>query len=136
MHKIGCFECQVFETNYFDFTKIKLLSFRRQACAIESAARWNPQRDIFVLFASQVGLLHGKPSSPIMQSLGSYQNVHFRRINFRTFSMDTPAEEFFSTDTIFRSKYLIQTFSDVLRLITLYHFGGIYFDLDVIIQKV
>lgn len=71
-----------------------------------------------------------------MQSLRTYPNVHFRRINFRKYSVGTPAEEFLANNTIFQSKYLIQTFSDVLRLITLYHFGGIYFDLDSVIQKV
>lgn len=70
------------------------------------------------------------------ESLRSYPNIHFRRLNFRNYSLGTPAAEFLATDTIFKSKYLVPTFSDILRLITLYHFGGIYFDLDAVILKV
>ncbi|XP_055305832.1 lactosylceramide 4-alpha-galactosyltransferase-like [Sitodiplosis mosellana] len=106
----------------------------RQACAIESAARWNPHRDIFVLFASQVGFSE-ELSSSTMKSLRLYQNIYFRRINFRNYSMGTPAEKFFSKDTIFESEYLIETFSDLLRYLTLYRFGGIYLDTDSVVQQ-
>lgn len=116
--------------------KIALFSiFSRQACAIESTARWNPQRHIFVLFTSQVGFSE-KLSSPIMKSLRIFPNLHFRRIYYREFAMGTPAQDFFTTDQIFQSKYLMETFSDVLRLVTLYRFGGIYLDLNVVVQKV
>ncbi|XP_055305820.1 lactosylceramide 4-alpha-galactosyltransferase-like isoform X2 [Sitodiplosis mosellana] len=106
----------------------------RQACAIESAARCNPDRDVFVLFPSQVGFSHSL-SSPVMKSLRSYRNIHFRRVNFRHYSMGTPAEQFFQTDKIFKSRHFIETFSDLLRYSTLYQFGGIYLDTDTVTQQ-
>ncbi|XP_055305838.1 lactosylceramide 4-alpha-galactosyltransferase-like [Sitodiplosis mosellana] len=70
-----------------------------------------------------------------MKSLRSYQNIHFRRVNYRNYSMGTPAEQFFQTDKIFKSTYFIETFSDLLRYLTLYRFGGIYLDTDTVTQQ-
>lgn len=36
---------------------------------------------------------------------------------------------------LFESKFLVAHTSDLLRLMTLYRFGGIYMDLDVVMQK-
>lgn len=109
--------------------------FRRQACAIESAAKWNPNRDIFILFASPVGFSNNGTVSPIIQALQSYPNIHFRTLNLHTYSENTPAEQWFKTDEIFLSNYLVAHMADYLRFLTLYKFGGIYFDLDVVIQR-
>ncbi|XP_055305844.1 lactosylceramide 4-alpha-galactosyltransferase-like [Sitodiplosis mosellana] len=106
----------------------------RQACAVESAARCNPDRDVFLLFPSQVGFSESL-SRPVMKSLRSYHNIHFRRVNYRNYSIGTPAEQFFQTDKIFKSTYFIETFSDLLRYLTLYRFGGIYLDTDTVTQQ-
>lgn len=71
-----------------------------------------------------------------MKYLRFYPNIYYRRINFIEFAAGTPAQEFFKTDKIFQSSFLIETFSDVLRLLTLYRFGGVYLDLDTVVQKV
>lgn len=106
----------------------------RQACAIESAAKWNPNRDVFVIFASKVGL----PDifdSPLIDALKSYPNVYFRNMNFTNYSAATPMEEWFRTDELFLSKYLISHTSDFLRYTSMFKFGGIYLDLDVVVQQ-
>lgn len=88
-----------------------------------------------MLFPSKVGFSESL-SSEVMKSLRSYQNIHFRLVDYRNFSMNTPAERFFTHDRIFESEFLIETMSDILRLITLYHFGGIYLDTDMVVQQV
>lgn len=111
------------------------MSTNRQACAVESAARRNPDRDIFVLFPSQVGFSE-LYSSSIMHSLRLYRNVYLRRVNYQNYGLSTPAEELLASDRIFQSSFLTETLSDILRFVTLYKFGGIYLDTDTIVQQV
>lgn len=95
----------------------------------------NPNRDVFVIFASPVGFSSSEPMSPIMSALKQYQNIQFRTVDIYKYAEDTPAQDWIKNDRIFLSGYVIEHVSDYLRLLTLYKFGGIYFDLDTIIQK-
>lgn len=106
----------------------------RQACAIESAAKWNDDRDIFVLFTSNVGFRFGL-KSPIVHALEKYRNIHLRNLNLETYATDTPMEDWWHTDQLFLSKYLISHTSDFLRYTSMFRFGGIYLDLDVVVQQ-
>lgn len=108
----------------------------RQACAIESAALLNPNLDVFVLFASPVGLINDTDkTSPIIIALQSYPNIFFRNINLWTYSVDTPLEDWFLSDALFQSQYLNSHVSDYLRYLSLFKYGGTYLDLDVVVQK-
>lgn len=106
--------------------------FDRQACAIESAAKWNEDRDIFVMFTSNVGI---GLKSPIFWALDDYPNIHFRNLNLDTYAIDTPMENWWHTNQLFHSKYLVSHTSDFLRYTSMYRFGGIYLDLDVVVQQ-
>lgn len=44
-------------------------------------------------------------------------------------------EKWFQSDQLFLSKYLNSHASDFLRFTSLYKFGGIYLDLDVVAQQ-
>lgn len=44
-------------------------------------------------------------------------------------------EKWLQKDDLFRSQYLIAHISDFLRYLSMYKFGGIYLDLDVVVQK-
>lgn len=108
----------------------------RQACAIESAAKENPNWDVFVLFASPAGFINdSSPHSPIIRSLESYPNIHMRNVHLWTYAIGTPMEKWLQNDDLFRSQYLNSHISDFLRYLSMYKFGGIYLDLDVIVQK-
>lgn len=87
-----------------------------------------------MLFTSKVGLSI-ESISPIINALQSYPNIHLRNVNLTTYSAKTPMELWFQADQLFLSKYLNAHTSDMLRLISMYKFGGIYLDLDVIVQK-
>lgn len=108
------------------------ISIPRQACAIESAAKWNPKRDIYVLFTSPVGLVS---NDSIIDALLSYPNIHFRNLNPYTYSTGTPAEDWFKTDEIFLSRFPVAHMADYLRFLTLFRYGGVYSDLDVVFLK-
>ncbi|XP_055298368.1 lactosylceramide 4-alpha-galactosyltransferase-like [Sitodiplosis mosellana] len=107
----------------------------RQACSIESAAKLNINQDVFVLFAAQVGSLSNNPTSPIFKALTSYPNIYLRSVNWYNYAIHTPAQEWVKRDIILTSPYYVAHLSDFIRLVTLYKYGGIHFDLDFIIQK-
>lgn len=120
------------------FSRSFFLSFfdRRQACAIESAARWNPNFDVFLLFASPVGFKKNSAEmAPVINALKSYSNIHMRHVDLWSYANHTPFADWLSTGDLFYSKYLISHTSDFLRYMSMYKFGGIYMDLDVVVQK-
>lgn len=108
-------------------------NFCREACAIESAAKSNPNRDVFVLFISPVGYTSRVPKA--VESILKYPNVHLRNNDMWKYAIGTPLEKWLTSDTIFHSDYLYEHMADVLRFLTLFKFGGIYSDTDVIVMK-
>ncbi|KAH8263393.1 hypothetical protein KR044_008248 [Drosophila immigrans] len=104
----------------------------RQACAIESAALHNPNLDIFVLFACPTSR-HQYDSN--VDAILGYKNVRLRHVNLWRFAADTPIEDWIMKDELFRSKFLTNNISDLLRLLSLYRFGGIYMDMDVVVLR-
>ncbi len=51
------------------------------------------------------------------------------------YAVGTPLEKWLTSDAIFHSDFLYEHISDVLRFVTLYKFGGIYLDTDVVVMK-
>ncbi|KAL5283504.1 hypothetical protein ACFFRR_006026 [Megaselia abdita] len=106
----------------------------RQACAIESAAAINPELDVFVIFSSPAYIQEDDPDS-VVQSILEYENVHLRYSDPWVFTKFTPAEEFFNKGDIFKSPFYLAHMSDLLRILSLWKWGGIYIDLDFILTK-
>ncbi|XP_031634031.1 lactosylceramide 4-alpha-galactosyltransferase-like [Contarinia nasturtii] len=121
------------ETSCFKNEMINMTA--RQACAVESAAKLNPNRTIFILFASPTGFTTNQSEMPITEALKSYPNIHFRNVDFETYSAGTPVEDFHHSGKLFRSSYLVSHMSDYLRYLSLFRYGGLYFDLDVVVQQ-
>lgn len=102
-----------------------------EACAIESAANVNRDWDINVFFA-------GTPSRMFLNStmfkvLSQTNNIHFYRVLISTFNTNSPMRSLEPTDiTHTNKKYSLRNFADMLRYSTLYKYGGVYLDLDVI----
>ncbi|XP_062126013.1 lactosylceramide 4-alpha-galactosyltransferase-like [Drosophila sulfurigaster albostrigata] len=108
----------------------------RQACSIESAALHNPNFGVFVLFASPTYLPGAEsPKLPLIEALQSYKNVHLRQLNIWRYAKGTPAEEWVNKGDLFDSSYLKEHVSDYLRILSLYRFGGIYLDIDVVVLR-
>ncbi|XP_034666931.1 lactosylceramide 4-alpha-galactosyltransferase-like [Drosophila subobscura] len=115
----------------------------RQACAIESAALHNPNSQVFVLFVHRKYALAGVHSNegknsteqPLFDAILSYSNVHLRRLNLWRYASGTPIEEWLKNGTLFRSRFLVSHISDFLRFLTLFRYGGLYLDLDVVVLK-
>lgn len=108
----------------------------RQACSIESAALNNPNFQVFVLFASPTYLPKAADQKlPVIEAMKSYKNVHFRQLNIWRYARDTPIEGWVNKGELFRSSFLTEHTSDLLRLMSLYRFGGIYMDIDVVVLR-
>ncbi|XP_001654207.2 lactosylceramide 4-alpha-galactosyltransferase [Aedes aegypti] len=104
----------------------------RQSCAIESAARANSDWSVFVLFTS--ARMFSYQNSTNMVPLLFYSNIHFRRLNMETYAIGTPLEKFFRDNSLRNSLFIVEHTSDVLRLLTLYKYGGTYLDSDVVVM--
>ncbi|XP_016655925.1 lactosylceramide 4-alpha-galactosyltransferase-like, partial [Acyrthosiphon pisum] len=104
----------------------------RQGCAIESAANLNPNLNIFVLFVAPTFISN---ESEIINRFQMYSNINLRYINFVKYSHNTPLQNFVTSNTISTSQWPVHHASDLLRLLTLWKFGGTYLDLDVVLMK-
>ena len=102
----------------------------RQACAIESLARLNPNTSVHLLMTSQ----QIDYNSPILKSLLANfpSNFQVTSINVGDYITGTPLERWYFCTNWNYGPYPVTHFSDALRFLTIYKFGGYYFDLDVI----
>ncbi|KAG5671304.1 hypothetical protein PVAND_001509 [Polypedilum vanderplanki] len=108
---------------------------KRQACAIESGARLNPNLNVFVMYmANQSHQQQYLTVTPILEAVMTYSNVKFVTVEHASFIKDTPLEEFF-INQLPQSQYPIEHASDAYRLLVLWLYGGIYLDTDVISLK-
>uniref|UniRef100_A0A182MKZ4 Alpha 1,4-glycosyltransferase domain-containing protein n=1 Tax=Anopheles culicifacies TaxID=139723 RepID=A0A182MKZ4_9DIPT len=108
----------------------------RQACAIESAARANPRKKVIVLFASWNEFNDpGQVRFRDLPTLARLPNVHFRWLNLEQFAQGTPVEEVIRSDKLYQRPNGAEYLSEILRLVLLYKYGGIYLDLDVVTLK-
>ncbi|CAO1335187.1 unnamed protein product [Diamesa hyperborea] len=106
----------------------------RQACAIESAAKLNPVYKVFVMFTSEDSILNPFRTQ-IIDAVLSYENVLFNYVPIKEYTVDTPLEEFIKEDHLSQSKFQSSHTADVVRFLTLFKYGGIYLDLDVVVLK-
>ncbi|XP_076285843.1 lactosylceramide 4-alpha-galactosyltransferase-like [Lasioglossum baleicum] len=117
------------ETSCFDDAGLVLNA--RQACAVESAAKMNPSMNIYLFFLSQSGI--SNRSQEMFNQLLTYPNVKIRRIFAEEYVKKTPLEQWYKGDVLKRSQWPRSHMSDILRYLTLWKFGGIYLDLDVVV---
>ncbi|CAB3251902.1 unnamed protein product [Arctia plantaginis] len=105
----------------------------RQACSIEAAARAHPRSIIYVLFSAPVSKTMVK--SKIFARLLLFYNIKFVRILFRDYAKNTPLDTMIATTPFYKSKWWIEHSSDIFRYLTLYKYGGIYLDTDMLVVK-
>lgn len=107
---------------------------RRQVCAVESAAKMNPDYKVYVLYTCPIyGTL--QDSSEYVQTLFTYPNVHLWKLDIERLFSKTPLEKWDFQAAIKSSLWPMEHSSDVLRIVTLWKYGGTYLDLDFVILK-
>ncbi|XP_043475820.1 lactosylceramide 4-alpha-galactosyltransferase-like isoform X2 [Leptopilina heterotoma] len=115
------------------FGDSELLLNPREACAVESAALMNPNLTIYLLFLS--GSKVSISAKQLIQHLLLYKNIKIRRINIDKYIKNTPLENWYATGILKTSKWPRNHMSDIMRYLTLWKYGGIYMDLDVVVIK-
>lgn len=104
-----------------------------QACAVESAALTNPNTPVHLLFVSPS--FPSNQTSELLHQLLSYENMNINYINVHEYIKYTPTEFWFSDDLLKNSLWPVVDMADILRLVTIWKFGGIHLDLDFVITK-
>ncbi|CAG9584929.1 unnamed protein product [Danaus chrysippus] len=103
----------------------------RQVCSIESAARTHPAWQINVIFSGPVHLetVNG------VELLRRFSNIKFWMINIKEFSKNTPLEGLVNSGILSKCQWGMERTRDVLKYLSLYKFGGIFLDLDIVIAR-
>lgn len=100
----------------------------RQACAVESAARMNPDLNIFVTFTADVGF-RNTTAMPTIDAVLAYPNVHLNHVDLKKFAAGTEVLKWIIIGVVERSQYNVAHTSDFLRLLSLWRYGGTYMDI-------
>uniref|UniRef100_A0A2H1WVW6 SFRICE_012060 n=1 Tax=Spodoptera frugiperda TaxID=7108 RepID=A0A2H1WVW6_SPOFR len=104
----------------------------RLACSVESAARANQDRQVFVLFSSSVSAATLNSTSILRTLQRSYKNLKFVRVLIKDLVKNTPIHSFVHKLNKFQ---LDKRTPRILKFLLLYKFGGIYLSFDVIVAK-
>ncbi|KAL3273685.1 hypothetical protein HHI36_015115 [Cryptolaemus montrouzieri] len=124
------------ETSCNSYVNGKIVISSRQACAVESAALLNPGLNVHLFYTSPgIFRFENTESDRLLQALLSYDNIGINHLDYERYTKGTPMEELYSNGSIEASNYAMSHASDVLRYLTLWKYGGIYLDLDVIVIK-
>lgn len=108
----------------------------RKACAIESAAFMHPNHKIFVIIAGNTTIdLSSNRSGTYVNLVNQYKNIFFRSMDPIEFMKGTPLENFHKWQLLKGSQNYNVYLADILRLVALWKYGGLYFDTDVVVLK-
>ena len=107
----------------------------RQACAVESAAKMNPDLNIFLLYLSPKEF--SKDSKKLASVLESYSNIYIRRVYLPAYIKNTPLQKWYkrNLEELLDEETDPESISDIVKFLTLWKSGGIFLDHDVIVQK-
>ncbi|XP_061720993.1 lactosylceramide 4-alpha-galactosyltransferase-like [Cydia pomonella] len=103
----------------------------RDACSIESAAKAHPEKQVYVIFASS--LTESDCKSGVIAELATLPNVHYYRMDLKTYALNTPLENVSLIRLIWLGKWNNKKTRELIKVLTLYKFGGIVIDLDVMV---
>ncbi|EFX71990.1 hypothetical protein DAPPUDRAFT_111182 [Daphnia pulex] len=117
----------------------------RQCCAVESAARHNPDRNIQLFLGSSDNCGDGinRPFRKIFSSqfsswlkvLSRYTNLSVVYLNEGYYFSGTPFQDWYRKGEWRKSPFKMGHLSDFIRILTLYKGGGMYMDLDIMTLK-
>ncbi|XP_067143891.1 lactosylceramide 4-alpha-galactosyltransferase-like [Centruroides vittatus] len=101
----------------------------RQACAIESTARHNP------LFSVKLLMFTPNELNDNFNLTRQFSNIEITGTSLENVLEGTPLLEWYNQGKWKKSKFKIIHFSDAARYALLWKFGGIYFDLDIVMLR-
>lgn len=100
----------------------------RQSCAIESAARRNPQMNVILFTAGEMNW-----KCRYLDVLSKLPNFQYQYPSFEALFEDSVLGTWYRNGTWKRSPFRVNHLSDAMRILVLWKFGGIYADMDVVV---
>ena len=91
----------------------------RQACSVESTALTNPNSKVFLIFSEKTSM----EDSMLFEALRKYENIFFLKIEIDEFSKGTIVESWVASKKIYKSKFVKENMSDLLRFLLLWRFN-------------
>ncbi|KAF4514026.1 UNVERIFIED_CONTAM: hypothetical protein B566_EDAN018684, partial [Ephemera danica] len=105
-------------------------------CALESAARVYPLGDVYLLVAyNPTDELQVDSNEALDMVLKHHHNIQVLNVDMDKLFNGTPLEDFHQSGILKSSDFLPAHTSDIVRFLTLWLYGGKYFDMDVITFK-
>ncbi|KAJ3402641.1 hypothetical protein HDU80_004906 [Chytriomyces hyalinus] len=108
------------------------LSNPRYLCSLESAARINPnyQINVYARNSSHFKISISKWLSLLDTTISSRIFIH--ELVWKDAMMGTPLEQWYTLEKWKESSWVDQNLGNAFRLGILYHYGGVYLDLDIV----
>ena len=94
----------------------------------------NPDAKVYLLMATNANGIKLNQSK-WFDILQTYQNIRFRYFNIYDYSKGTIIEDFIKKGDWEKSEYALEHVSDFMRLLTVYKYGGLYLDIDIIMTE-
>ena len=113
----------------------------QQCCAVESAAKHNPDRPVQVFLRPLVNYGCSIRPSTLFQSppwldvLSRYPNVDVILVNEDRYFAGTQLQDWYEKGEWLKSQHKVAHLSDYIRILTLYKGGGLYLDTDILTLK-
>ncbi|XP_067121806.1 lactosylceramide 4-alpha-galactosyltransferase-like [Centruroides vittatus] len=109
---------------FLETTGVTNLSIR-QACAVESTARYNLQSNVIVIMFTQ------NQFEDSYNLTRMFDNVQVKLLSFEEIFEGTPLYEWYKMGEWNSTVYKINHLSDASRLAVIWKYGGMYLDLDM-----
>lgn len=107
----------------------------RQTCAVESAAKENPDRSIQLFYRTANEELDYSTVPIWVHVLQQYRNIQLILIDESQYFSNSPLESWYRNVTWRSGPFYKEHLSDFLRMLSLSKGGGMYMDLDFITLK-
>jgi len=107
---------------------------QRQACAVASAANTNPDSKVYLLYTCSI-ICNLGDSPEYVKQMFFYTNVRIWKLVISDYIKGTPLETWDLMAKVRSSKWPVAHASDILRIITLWKYGGTYLDMDFVMRK-
>jgi hypothetical protein len=127
---------------FFHETSGKAQLNLQQCCAVESAAKHNPDRPVqLFLRPESTGCYSSSDGSQStyrpawLEILSQYPNVAAILVNEDRYFAGSPLQDWYQNGRWLKSPHQVAHLSDYIRILTLYKGGGLYLDTDILTLK-
>lgn len=115
---------------YFHETSGRSRLTLRQSCAVESAAKENPDRPVQLIMQTEISSINRRGTW--LNVLSNYPNVAVILIKEMDYFRDTPLEDWYRKGQWRQSPHKLEHFADYIRMLSSLKGGGLYMDLDFV----